>query len=295
MLAVTGASGQLGRLTLRLLLERVDAASVLALTRTPQRAADLGIATRSVDFDDADGLVPAFAGIERLLLISTNVFDTTGRRIRQHTNAIEAATKAGVEHIIYTSISRASDPAHPAAVARDHRVTETMLAESGVQYTMLRHSIYTQLVLAGIDVAVCTGKILDNSGDGATSYVTREDCAAVAAAVLAHGGFEGQRLEVTGPHALTQTDIAAIISEYTGVPVHYHPITDEAVTTDLINHGMDALAAREFATIGASVRAGYTSIVTDVVERITGHPPMSVVDLLTRNRRIECPHGRSRQ
>jgi NAD(P)H dehydrogenase (quinone) len=293
MLAVTGASGQLGRLTLRLLLERVDAASVVALTRTPQGAADLGVATRPVDFDDTDTLAPAFDGIERLLLISTNVFDTNGSRIRQHTNAVQAATKAGVGHIIYTSITRAGDPAHPAAVARDHRVTESILATSGVRYTMLRHSIYTQLILAGLDVAVRTGRILDNSGDGATSYVTREDCAAVAAAVLAQGGFDGQRLEVTGPQALTQGDIAAIIADATGVPVRYHPISDEVVTADLINHGMDALAARQFATIGASVREGYTALVTDVVERITGRKPTSVVDFFAQNRNKLLAHGRS--
>jgi NAD(P)H dehydrogenase (quinone) len=283
MIAVTGASGQLGRLTLRLLLEQVDAGQVVALSRTPQALADLGVATRVADFDDPDGLVSAFDGVERLLLISTNVFGTSGRGAWQHANAVRAAVEAGVGHVLYTSITRAGDPAHPAAAAAEHRASEELLAASGLAYTVLRDSMYTQLILMGIEVMLATGMFLDNSGDGATSYVTREDCAAVAAAVLATGGYEGQRLEVTGPRAFTLAEVAALITEFTGVAVRYVPITDEETIADLVVHGMAESAARMFATIGKSTRDGYTNVVTDVVEQITGRRATSVADFLAAN------------
>ncbi|MDT5036317.1 MAG: hypothetical protein QOE03_1502, partial [Micromonosporaceae bacterium] len=172
------------------------------------------------------------------------------------------------------------DPAHPAAVAADHRATETALAESGLAYTVLGNSMYTQLIPMGLDVMLATGMLLDNSDDGATSYVTREDCAAVAAAVLAGGGYEGQRLEVTGPRAVTQAEIAALITEFTGIRVRYRPITDEQTVGDLVAHGMPEPQARLFATIGTSTRNGYTRVVTDVVERITGRRATSVAEFL---------------
>jgi NAD(P)H dehydrogenase (quinone) len=278
MIALTGASGRLGRLTLRMLLERVDAARVVALSRTPEAVADLGVATRVADFDDPDGLVTAFDGAERLLLVSTNVFGA--RRVRQEANAVRAAVEAGVGHVLYTSIACAGDPAHPAAVAADHRATETALAESGLAYTVLRNSMYTQLIPMGLDVVLATGMLQDNSGDGATSYVTREDCAAVAATVLVRGGHEGRRLEVTGPRAVTQSEVAALITEFSGLAVRYCPITDDETVTDLVAHGMAEPAARLFATIGKSTREGYTNIVTDVVERITGHGATSVAEFL---------------
>jgi NAD(P)H dehydrogenase (quinone) len=280
MIAVCGASGQLGRLTVRLLLEHVDAARVVALTRTPHAVAGLGVKCRRADFDDPDTLVRAFDGAERLLLISTGTFDTTGRRIRQHANAVRATARASVGHVVYTSISQAGAPGNPAAVAEDHRLTEAALASSGLPYTVLRNNMYTHLVLMGLDSTLAGGLLLDNFGDGASAYVTREDCAAVAATVLAGGGYLGRRLEVTGPRAHTQAEIAGLLSEYTGVTVRYVPISDDDAVADLVAHGMPEPRARRFATIGASVRAGYTATVTDVVARVTGRPATSVAEFL---------------
>jgi NAD(P)H dehydrogenase (quinone) len=284
MILVTGASGKLGRHTIGQLLERVDAARVVALTRTPERLAGLGVATRTADFDDPARLVAAFDGAERLLLISTGVFDPPGRRITQHANAVDAAVKAGVGHLLYTSIACAGDPAHPASVAADHRATEETIAASGLPYTMLRNSMYTELILLGAPLAVATGVLLDNSGAGGISYVTREDCAAVAAVVLAEGGYEGERLEVTGPSAVGQAEVAALLTEFTGVPVRYVPTGDEEIITELVRFGMPEAAARRYVTIGQATRDGFTDIVTDVVERVTGRRPTSVESFLAANR-----------
>lgn len=282
MIALTGASGQLGRLTARRLLDHVDAARVVALTRTPEAIAGLGVARRLADFDEPAALVRAFDGVERLLIVSTNVLDTTGRRIRQHTNAVRAAARAGVGHIIYTSISRAGDPGNPAAVAADHRATEAALADSGVPYTVLRNYVYTHLIVMGLDVTLSTGLLMDNNGHGACAYVTREDCAAVAATVLARGGYQGQRLEVTGPVALTLADVAALITEFSGIPVRYVPVSDEQIVTDLTANGMPAPLARQFATIGTSIRNGYAGKVTDTVKQITGRAAVSPAEFLDR-------------
>ncbi|GIJ60717.1 NAD(P)H-binding protein [Virgisporangium aurantiacum] len=293
MIALTGASGRLGRLVLRLLLERVDAGTVVALSRTPEALAGLGVATREADFDRPHTLPRALDGVERLLLVSTDVLSPTDRRARQHENAVSAAAAAGVGHVLYTSIARAEHD-NPASVAADHRRTEATLVESGVPYTMLRNSPYTQLVLMGIETMLATGTLLDNNGDGATAYVTREDCAAVAAEVLARGGHQGAILEVTGPRAHTQFDIAALISEFSGVPVRYLPISDEATVADLVAAGMGEPEARNFATIGKAIRAGYTNLVTDTVERITGQPPTSVAEFLEARLAGRWPSGRQR-
>jgi NAD(P)H dehydrogenase (quinone) len=294
MIALTGASGQLGRLTARSLLDHVDAARVVALSRTPEALADLAVARRAADFDAPDTLVRAFDGVDRLLIIGTNVLDATGRRIRQHTNAVRAAARAGVGHIIYISISRADDPGNPAAMAADHRATELALADSGVPYTVLRNNLYTQLILVGLDIPLSTGLLVDNNGYGASAYVTREDCAAVAATVLAHGGYEGQRMEVTGPTALTLSDVAALISEFSGLPVQYVPISDEQTVIELVAHGMPAPLARRFATIGTAVRRGYTSTVTDTVKQVTGRAAVSVAEFLATAFAVVDGHGSSR-
>src|SRR6266511_2105322 len=198
MIVVSGASGQLGRRTVQMLLELVDAAEVIAVSRTPDKAADLGVATRHADFDDPDGLVAAFDGAQRLLLISTDAVRTHGYRARQHTNAIRAASRAGVEYVVYTSLTGADRPGHPiGAPMADHAVTERALAESGLAYTVLRNNMYTELLLYAAPAAVASGVLASNQGAGATGYVTREDCAATAATLLVHGGHSERLLVVT--------------------------------------------------------------------------------------------------
>jgi NAD(P)H dehydrogenase (quinone) len=258
----------------------VDAAKIRAITRSPESISDLGVAIRVADFEDPASLATALDSVDRMLLVSSNAFGVAGRRVRQHANAISAAATAGVGHVIYTSIARAGEPDHPAGVAAEHRTTEAALAESGLPYTVLRNSMYTQWILAGAETTLLTGLLVDNIGDGAISYVTREDCAAVAATVLARGGHEGEHLEITGPRAVTGAEVAALFTEYTGHSVRYHPISDEETVTELMTYGMAEPDARYFATIGLSIREGWTSLVTNVVERITGRKPTTVAGFL---------------
>lgn len=284
MIVVSGASGHLGRRTVEYLRERTDAGRVLAVTRTPDKVADLGVAVRHADFDDPGTLPAAFEGAERLLLISTDAVAVPGQRITQHTNAIEAAAKAGVGHILYTSLVRATDPGNPAFVAADHAATERALVASGLTHTILRENIYTELLLLSAPAALAGGVLARNEGDGPVAYVTRDDIAAVAAAVLAEGGYEGVRLDVTGPAAVTQGEIAAILSEVTGVPVRYQPVTDDEYVAGMVRFGVPEAAARAYATFGQAARDMWLRDVTDVVAKVAGRQPTSVADLLAANR-----------
>ncbi len=285
MIVVSGASGQLGRRTVQMLLELVDAAEVIAVSRTPDKAADLGVATRHADFDDPDGLVAAFDGAQRLLLISTDAVRTHGYRARQHTNAIRAASRAGVEYVVYTSLTGADRPGHPiGAPMADHAVTERALAESGLAYTVLRNNMYTELLLYAAPAAVASGVLASNQGAGATGYVTREDCAATAATLLVHGGHSERLLDVTGPAAVTDDQVAAMLSEVTGRRVRHQSLTDEQVVAGAIGHGTPPLIAQMTAGFGRAAREGLFDVVTDVVERVSGRQPITVADFLAAHR-----------
>ena len=189
-LAITGASGQLGRRAAELVLARYAPRNVILATRTPDALAELaarGADVRYANFDEPASLRAAFAGAERLLLISANDLQ---RRIAQHQAAIDAAKAAGVRHVIYTSGTRPAPP-NPAVVAPSHYATERALAASGLTWTVLRNSLYADYQAAEAKRAVETGALVHNRGKGRVAYVARDDCAAAAAAVLLQGGPAG--------------------------------------------------------------------------------------------------------
>ncbi|MDY7102329.1 MAG: SDR family oxidoreductase [Actinomycetota bacterium] len=278
-IAVTGASGQLGRLVAVGLLDAVDPSEVVLLTRSPDALADLaerGATVRHADFDDPDGLVDAFAGVERMLLIST---DMVGSRLDGHRAAIAAAAKAGVTHVAYTSISR-PDPANPAGVVPDHAATEEALRDSGVAWTMLRNNLYADMQPQTIGQAAESGSFVTNTGDGATAYVTRADCAAAAVAVLTGSGHENKAYEISGPEALTATDVAALASEIAGRPVEVVLVDDEAYIQGMVDSGLPRPIAGLLASFGTATREGWTGEVSDTVETLTGRAPTPLRDVV---------------
>ena len=271
-IAITGASGQLGRLVADQLLTTLDPAEVVLLTRDPAKLAgyaERGADVRAADFSKPDELVDAFAGVERVLLIST---DAVGARVEGHLAAIEAAVKAGVRHMAYTSVSEPTAD-NPAGVVADHTATEEALRESGLAWTMLRNNLYADMQVDSVAQAAATGQLVTNIGDGGAAYVTRADCAAVAAGVLTGEGHESKAYDVTGPHAYTAADLAELATQKSGNPVEVVQVDDEAYTAGLVSAGLPDFIAPLLTSFGTATRLGKLATVTDVVEQVGGRTP----------------------
>lgn len=275
-LAVSGASGTLGRLVADQLLADPQGHDVVLLTRDPSKLAEeatRGADVRRVDFGDPATFGEAFAGVDRLLLIS---LDTIGDRVPKQQAAIDAAVAAGVGHIAYTSITNPSD-SHPGAVAAEHRATEQHLHRSGAAWTFLRNAIYTEMLLGSAE----RGAHVSNDGDGRRGLVARADCAAAAAAVLVGEGHEGRAYDITGPEALTDERAVALLSEVVGREVQLVPVDDAAYAAGLVEHaGMPQGLADALAGFGTAARQGYLGTVSDAVERLTGRPPQTAREAL---------------
>ena len=284
-LAVSGASGQLGRRVVELLLQS-NAGHIVAATRTPEKLADLaakGAEVRRVDFDDAASLAHGLAGVDRLLIVSTDAVGSPERRAQQHIAAIEAATKAGVKHIVYTSIVRA-ESGLPPAVAPSHYATEQALTKSPLSWTVLRNSLYTDGFLQSLPYAVSTGQLHAATADGGVGYVTREDCARAAAAALASNDTARKTLNVTGPSVVTGTDLAKALSEVSGKIVTFVPITLDQKKAGLVAGGLPEFVADLLASFDDAIAQGLLEVKSDDVAHLTGSAGQSVKEFLTANR-----------
>jgi NAD(P)H dehydrogenase (quinone) len=277
---ISGASGQLGRLTAELLL--AAGAKPILVTRTPEAVADLGCETRFGDYGEPDSLRDAYAGAERLLLISGSDLET---RAEQHDAAIAAAAAVGVRHVVYTSGLHPQAP-NPAVISPSHHATEQALAASGLAWTVLRDSLYSEYQVPEAAQAIAAGTLAHNRGDGQIAYVSRHDCAAVAAGVLTGSGHEGRVYDVTGPELFTARDLATLYGEIGGREVRVDALDDEAFTELLTGAlgGSDDEHARYgaelVASFGRSIREGYMSSRSDVVERLLGRPPRTLRSVL---------------
>jgi NAD(P)H dehydrogenase (quinone) len=283
-IVVTGASGQLGRLVAHQLLDRTADDEVILVTRRPHALADLaerGAEVRYGDFDEPESLPEAFAGGERMLLISTN---NIGGRTLEHRYAITAAAAAGVRHVAYTSLTNPV-PGHPTGdVADEHRETEDLLISSGMAWTVLRYGAYADLQVPLGAMAVGYGKLVTNAGEGRIAPIARQDCAAAAVAVLTSDGHEGRIYDVTGPEALSQTDIAALVSEVSGRPIQVLPIGDRRLARTLIRLGAPRPIARAVVNLGVATRENYFDVVDPAFENLTGRRPVSLRDVLITHR-----------
>ena len=279
-IAITGASGALGRATAELVLASTDPQQVVLTTRHPDQLAELssrGADVRRADFDDSSTLDAAFRGVDRLLLVST---DAVGARLRQQRAAIEAAVRAGVTHVAYTSIPEPV-AANPSLVIPDHAGTEAALRESGLAWTMLRNNLYAHMQVPTVQHAAESGRLVSNAGVGAVAYVTRDDCAAVAAAVLTQDGHENEAYNVTGPEALRAVDLAALASRIAGHDVELVAVDDETFATSLRDGGLPAPVADLMVSFGAAARRGFLDSTTPVVHELTGRQPTALADVVS--------------
>lgn len=279
---VTGASGQLGRLVLDCLLLR-NVAPVVATTRSPEGLASYaarGIEVRLADFNDPIKLKDAFAGARRMLLISTSDLEP-GLRLRSHLVAIDAAVAAGVEHIVYTSLTNPRSDS-PITFAGDHRHTEARLAELGIAHTVLRNNLYTDILLMSGSQAVATGRLVSAAADGKVGYVTRADCAAAAAAALV-GETRTATYDITGPGAVGMVEVAAMLSSVTGKTISYAPTSASDLEAANGQHGMPAPLAKLLVSIDRGIAAGHLDVASRSVKDLTGSEPTSVSDFLRAN------------
>ena len=274
-LLVAGASGKLGRRTAELLLDTGAASELILVTRTPGAVADLGergCDVRFGDYSEPDSLADAYAGAERMLLISASDIEI---RAEQHRAAIRAAAAVGVRHIAYTS-GLNPEPPNPAAVGPSHYATEQALVESGLSWTVLRDSLYSEYQVPEAAQAIASGRLTHNRGNGAVAYVSRDDCAAVAAAVLAGPGHEGRIYDVTGPEPFTVRDLALLYGELGGRGIAVEELDDQAFVERLQGGVKEddhaRYGAQLVASFGRSIREGYMARRSDAVERLAERP-----------------------
>lgn len=284
IVGITGASGQLGRRVLELATERIDPRRIVAITRSPEKLAEFsakGVDVRVGDFADTDSLPTVFSGIDRLYIISVDDI-TPGERARLHGNAIAAAKAAGVQHIIYSS---APKPHHaPMTFLRDHAATEDILVASGVAYTILRNNFYLELVLQSATSAIASGTLYSATQNGAVGYVSRDDCARAAAAVLTSSGHEGAVYDITGSYAWTQDEIAAEVGRAIGRTINYVSLTPDALQQALIANGLPEGMAGFLVAMDTGIQLGALDVVSRAVEQLTGSAPESLPDFLARHR-----------
>lgn len=285
-LLVTGASGQLGRAVLTHLLDtlKVEPARIVAVSRKVEALADVagrGVTVRAGDFDDAASLDRAFAGAARLLLISTDSLEG-GKRLTQHLNAVAAAERAGVKHVVYTSIPEA--PTSAVSFAPDHAGTEKAIADSRIPgFTFLRNAWYFENVRYGAPSAVQSGRWYTAAGDGALSHIARNDLALAAAHALAAETNDRSILTLTGERGYTTAEIAKQVSNRLGVAIEVVHVSTEDLVKGLVGAGFPEPVARVFASFDESTRKGDLGGITSDFQKLTGVRPQSFESWIAAN------------
>ncbi len=278
MIAITGATGQLGRLVIASLVRQVPAKNIVALVRDPSKASDFkaqGIDVRSADYNQPATLDSALQGVEKLLLISGNEL---GKRATQHNAVIAAAQKAGVAHIVYTSVLKASSSALP--VVAEHLETEKALRESGIAYTLLRNTWYTENYTGNVDGILASGIVLHATQGKRIAPATRADLAEAAARVLAEAGHENKTYELNGDEAFTLADFAAAISKAFAKNISAQETDAENLTKVLESVGVPKLWADFQAATDLAIAQGALEPVGGDLAKLLGRPTQTLSDVL---------------
>ncbi|NNH74844.1 SDR family oxidoreductase [Nocardia uniformis] len=273
--AVTGASGQLGRLVVEALLRK--GVTPVAIVRDPAKVADLaelGAQVRQASYDDPAALDRALVGVDRVLLVSGNEF---GARVAQHTNVIRAAERAGVELLAYTSIPHAER--NELILAQEHRGTEAVLAASTVPNVLLRNGWYWENYTGGLAQAVESGVLHGAAGEGRVAAAARADYAEAAAQVLTTDGHAGQVYELGGDERLTYSELAQVISQVSGKPVRYENLAQVDYAAALEGAGLPSGYAQALADADTGISTGILDVDSGDLQKLLGRAATPVADV----------------
>lgn len=285
---VTGANGNLAGAVIQNLQSIMADISDLAVgTRNTgseyaQRLAAAGVSVRHLDFMDADSVRKAFSGIDRVLIIST--YDLNNIRIEQHRTAIDAAINAGIKHIVYTSFINATAESAFEHNSRVHAPTEAMLRASGLEYTILRHNLYTEFLLMDLKETLATGRLQRGGGAAGVAFIGRDDLGVSAARILSGDGHANRIYTETGPAAVTYAEAAAVMSEVFERPIEHIDLSPEQWYQKCLGMGFpEPMARASMTNVIATLNGEFSSVSRDY-QTVTGRPARSVRQLLLDNK-----------
>ncbi|HCD7550838.1 SDR family oxidoreductase [Citrobacter farmeri] len=270
MIAITGATGQLGQHVIENLLTTVPASQIVAIVRNPAKATALsqqGITVRQADYSDETAFTRALQGVDKLLLISSS---EVGQRAAQHRNVINAAKAANVKFIAYTSLLHADRS--PLGLHVEHIETEKMLADSGIAHALLRNGWYTENYLASVPPALEHGVFIGAAGEGRIASATRADYAAAAARVISTEGHAGKVYELAGDESWTLSQLAAELSKQSGKPVVYQNLSEADFAAVLKGAGLPAGLADMLADSDTGASKGGLFDDSHTLSKLIGHP-----------------------
>lgn len=270
MIAITGATGQLGALAVEALLKTVPAHDIVAIVRNPAKAESLtqqGVVVRQGDYNDEAALTAALAGVDKLLLVSSS---EVGQRTAQHRNVINAARAAGVKFIAYTSLLHADNS--PLGLHVEHVETEKLLAESGIPFALLRNGWYSENYLASAPAALAHGVFIGAAGEGKIASATRADYAAAAARVISEDGHAGKVYELAGDNAWTLSELAAELSKQSGKTVVYQNLSEADFAAALKGVGLPEAFANLLADSDTGASKGGLFDDSHTLSQLIGRP-----------------------
>ncbi len=276
-IAITGASGQLGRLVVAHLKNSINADNLVALVRSPEKVKDLDIEARAFDYDKPEHLQEALKGIDSLLLISGS---EVGKREKQHKNVVEAAQQAKIKSIVYTSLLHADTST--LNLAPEHLATEGAIKTSGIPYIILRNGWYTENYTVSIPGALKAGAFIGSAGKGKIASATRNDYAEAAAVILSRGEAEDKVYELAGDTAYTLTDLAAELSKQANKEIPYQNLSETDFANALQQAGLPDFLANAFASYDTGASKGDLFDDSQTLSQLIGRPTTSLQEAIKK-------------